>query len=224
MMPRILYGGTFDPVHRGPPGHRARRGRAATTRRCTCCPPRIRRTGHHPAPARRSGRRCSTWRSPAIERLRVDRRELLREGPSYSVDTLREVRAEIGPDVPLIWVLGIDSLRQLDTWHDWRRIFEFGHVLGVERPAGPRRLRLVARATRRSWHAELLSRGMRTRAVGGIASGRLRGAADPAAAPGVRHRGPPPHRQPWAIGEHWCPTPVAGFIREQRLYRTPSPS
>ena len=56
--------------------------------------------------------------------LVVDRRELRRAGPSYSVDTLGELRAELGSNTPIAWLVGADSLRQLHTWHRWQELFE----------------------------------------------------------------------------------------------------
>jgi nicotinate-nucleotide adenylyltransferase len=135
-MPRLLYGGTFDPVHLG---HLAIAGVVAETfgepvfLLPAADPP------HRPPPGA-SARQRATMLDLACagdSRMRVDRRELDRHGPSYTVDTLAEVREELGPEASIIWVMGIDSLQQLDTWHDWKRLFELGHVLGVERPTGP---------------------------------------------------------------------------------------
>ena len=55
-------------------------------------------------------------------RLLVDRRELGREGPSYTVDTLRELRAEFGPAAPIAWLIGADSLLQLVSFYSWREL------------------------------------------------------------------------------------------------------
>jgi nicotinate-nucleotide adenylyltransferase len=67
-------------------------------------------------------------------RLSVDSREIEREGPSYSIDTLRDIRAEIGPDESLIMVLGMDSFLSLPTWHDWQKLVQYAHLLVVSRP------------------------------------------------------------------------------------------
>ncbi|MBJ7554272.1 putative nicotinate-nucleotide adenylyltransferase [Marinomonas spartinae] len=68
------------------------------------------------------------------ERLLVDSREILRKGPSYSIDTLKEIRQEVGPDEPLIMVLGMDSFLSLPTWHNWQALIEYAHLLVVSRP------------------------------------------------------------------------------------------
>lgn len=54
-------------------------------------------------------------------RFVVDARELHREGPSYTVDTLRELHAE-HPAARLWLVIGQDQYARLDTWHEWREI------------------------------------------------------------------------------------------------------
>ena len=67
-------------------------------------------------------------------RLRVDSREMDREGPSYSVDTLRDIRSEIGPNESLIMVLGMDSFLSLPTWQNWQELIQYSHLLVVSRP------------------------------------------------------------------------------------------
>jgi nicotinate-nucleotide adenylyltransferase len=66
--------------------------------------------------------------------LCLDPRELRREGPSYTVDTLAEVRAEVGAETPVVWILGIDSVVQLPDWHGWERLTALANLLGVQRP------------------------------------------------------------------------------------------
>jgi nicotinate-nucleotide adenylyltransferase len=130
---RILYGGTFDPVHEG---HLAiARAVAAAFDEVVSLVPSADPPHRQPPGASAEQRAAMLDLAVAADhRLRVDRRELNRSGPSFTIDTLAEVRAELGPDAPLIWVLGIDSLRELHTWHDWRHMFSLAHVLGAERP------------------------------------------------------------------------------------------
>lgn len=68
------------------------------------------------------------------DRLCVDSREMDREGPSYSIDTLRDLRSEVGPDESLIMVLGMDSFLSLPTWYKWQEIMDYAHLLVVSRP------------------------------------------------------------------------------------------
>jgi nicotinate-nucleotide adenylyltransferase len=65
--------------------------------------------------------------------LVVDTREISRGGKSYTVDTLRELRAE-HTGTPLLLVVGADAFRGLSTWHEWRSLFDLAHVVVVPRP------------------------------------------------------------------------------------------
>ena len=65
--------------------------------------------------------------------LVVDERELRRDGKSYTVLTLEELRRE-APQRPLWLLLGADAFRGLPTWHRWREIFALAHVVVVARP------------------------------------------------------------------------------------------
>jgi nicotinate-nucleotide adenylyltransferase len=212
---RLLYGGTFDPVHLG---HLAIARAAAQALEApvyllpSADPP------HRAAPGASASQRalmldlavaCDT-------RLRVDRRELGREGPSYTIDTLDEVRGEIGPDAPLVWIMGLDSLAQLDEWREWRRIFEVAHVLGAERPGTrvePEWLLTHAPAV----HAELASRWRAPRSLAASAAGGYA----PLPIQPLRTESATAVRQRIAAGGDWegmVPGPVARFIREQQLY------
>ncbi|WP_353668986.1 nicotinate-nucleotide adenylyltransferase [Marinomonas sp. THO17] len=66
--------------------------------------------------------------------LSVDAREIVREGPSYTADTLRDIRAEVGADEPLVMVLGMDSFLSLPTWHNWQDLIKYAHLFVVSRP------------------------------------------------------------------------------------------
>jgi nicotinate-nucleotide adenylyltransferase len=63
----------------------------------------------------------------------VDDREIRREGFSYMVDTLEEIRAE-SPGRPLFLLIGQDAANALDSWHRWRRLFELSHLVVLRRP------------------------------------------------------------------------------------------
>lgn len=69
------------------------------------------------------------------ERLKVDDREINRMVPSYTIDTLKELRTEFGQTVPLIMVLGMDSFLSLPAWKEWRSITDYAHIFVVSRPS-----------------------------------------------------------------------------------------
>lgn len=64
----------------------------------------------------------------------VDDREIRRQGPSYTVDTLTELRVELGPDQPLCLMLGADAFLGLPTWHRWQDLFGLAHIAVAHRP------------------------------------------------------------------------------------------
>ncbi len=63
----------------------------------------------------------------------LDTREAERDGPSYTVDTLRQMRTELGREVPLVWIMGFDQLERLDTWREWRSIADLAHIAYAQR-------------------------------------------------------------------------------------------
>ena len=63
----------------------------------------------------------------------ADTVDLLRPGPSYTVDTLQQLRGELGNGVPLVLLVGADQFARLDTWHDWLRLFDLAHVAVARR-------------------------------------------------------------------------------------------
>ena len=130
---RILYGGTFDPVHNGHLGvaRHARDALDAEVRLMPAADP------PHKGPTRADAMQRAQMLRLAVgdeAGLAVDPRELQREGPSYTVDTLRALRAEVGPDAPWAILVGADSFRSLDTWSRWYELFALAHVVVAQRP------------------------------------------------------------------------------------------
>ena len=66
--------------------------------------------------------------------LGVDARELVRGAPSYTVDTLVELRREVGQARPLIWIVGTDILPALPNWSRWQQLLELAHLVVLKRP------------------------------------------------------------------------------------------
>ncbi len=67
-------------------------------------------------------------------RFTVSRVDIDRPGMTYTVDTLRDVRAERGDDVDLYFIPGADALAQILTWRDAEKLFELAHFVGCTRP------------------------------------------------------------------------------------------
>lgn len=72
--------------------------------------------------------------SRAHGRYVIDPREVARGGETYTLDTLIELRAELGADVSMVFLFGADQLIHLDTWRHWRRLWDHAHLAAVSRP------------------------------------------------------------------------------------------
>lgn len=128
-----VFGGTFDPVHFG---HlrtafevQARLG-MQEVRFIPCADP-----PHREAPVAPAGLRLRMLEAATsgVEGFSVDDRELERGGPSYTVDTLRSLRAEF-PDKALCLLLGLDAFAGLAGWLDWQALPELAHIVVARRP------------------------------------------------------------------------------------------
>lgn len=130
----VIYGGTFDPIHNG-------HLRVAIELRERLGVDRIDLVPCHIPPHRGDPGGSSEHRLELLKRavageagLAVDDRELVRGGSSYTADTLRHLREELGPDEPLVMVLGTDSFAGFDRWQEWSAIPELAHIVLVTRP------------------------------------------------------------------------------------------
>jgi nicotinate-nucleotide adenylyltransferase len=141
-----LLGGTFDPIHYGHlrPAREAMRALGLDTVRVI---PAF-QPSHRAVPVAAPEHRLAMAQLASREypEFALDDREYVRGGPSWTVDTLASLRAELGPDVPLCWLVGADAFAEIDTWHDARRLPELGHFVvlarpGAEAPAPPDWLR-----------------------------------------------------------------------------------
>lgn len=67
-------------------------------------------------------------------RVRVSRMEVDRDGPSYTIDTVRALRQQVGPETSIAWLMGADQLLGLHSWHGWRDLFSEVHLCVATRP------------------------------------------------------------------------------------------
>ena len=66
--------------------------------------------------------------------LVVDARELERDKPSYTIDTLESVRAELDADDQLFLIVGWDAFCGLPSWYRWSELLDHCHILVMQRP------------------------------------------------------------------------------------------
>jgi len=160
-----VFGGTFDPIHYG------------HLRTAFEMLQALRFDSVHFTPCGDPPHRGETY-AAAAERLRMvelalegqegfvaDARELSREGPSYTIDTLTELRGEF-PRRSIGLILGMDAFLGLHTWHRWSEILGIGHIVVAHRPGwkapdiGPLGELIAERGTHRveDLHKELYGR------------------------------------------------------------------
>ncbi|MEO6065605.1 MAG: nicotinate-nucleotide adenylyltransferase [Lysobacterales bacterium] len=210
--PLALLGGSFDPVHHG---HLRMALEAAQALDAVVAllpsgiPP------HRASPTATPAQRLTMIELALAgqDRIAVDARELARSGPNYTVDTLREVRAEVGAQRPLVLLIGTDQFGALDRWHEWRSLFEFAHVGVLDRvgvaatPSGAVNAFVSARWITNAESLRSKPAGMAIRIVTtalDISASRIR--ADLAAGRSPR----------WLL-----PDPVLDYIHAHGLYLTP---
>ena len=152
--PRILLGGTFDPVHYG-------HLRVADEVRRTLAPAEVWLVPAKDPPHRGEPRASAAQRLRMLElaqaefpALRIDPRELERSGKSYTVLTLESLRRE-EPDRPLALLLGADALLGLPAWHRWRELFDLAHLVVATRPGATLATAAMDPQLRLEWEARL---------------------------------------------------------------------
>jgi len=139
--PVIVFGGTYDPVHNGHLRTATELtslfAAGAEVRMIPCRDPQHRQT-----PGAHSGHRLAMLKlatEPLQQCLgnepviKVDDAEIRRAGPTYTVDTLAGLRAELGAR-PLVLVMGSDAFQQFHQWHRWLEIIQLAHIIVISRP------------------------------------------------------------------------------------------
>lgn len=134
-----ILGGTFDPIHRG---HLVVAEQCLTQLGLSEVwfvpvgdPPHKRDRTISPAADRVAMVELAIAGNP---RFRLSRVDVDRPGASYSVDTVRQIRAQVGAAAELFFIIGQDSLLDLPRWRDPLRLLELCQIVAVNRPGYPR--------------------------------------------------------------------------------------
>jgi nicotinate-nucleotide adenylyltransferase len=130
-----VMGGTFDPVHHG---HLSAANEVATLFELdevvfvpTGQPWQKEHREVSPAEDRYLMTVVATASNPLFS---VSRADIDRPGRTYTIDTLRDLRATYGGDAELFFITGSDALAQILGWHKADELFELAHFIGVSRP------------------------------------------------------------------------------------------
>lgn len=128
-----IFGGTFDPIHYG-------HLRTAFELYQQLRLPEVRFMPAGNPPHRQTTNASNELRLRMVEvatagqpGFTVDAREMRKTGPSYTVETLRELRAEF-PRRPMCLVTGMDAFLGLPNWYRWRELLDLAHLVVAHRP------------------------------------------------------------------------------------------
>ncbi|MBN1379528.1 MAG: nicotinate-nucleotide adenylyltransferase [Gammaproteobacteria bacterium] len=128
-----LLGGTFDPIHYGhlQPARLAKQQLGFDELRLLPCHLPV----HRDQPTASAQQRVQMLELALKEfpELILDMRELKRNSPSYSFDTLNTLHAEC-PDARFCWLLGLDAFRDFNHWYRWRQVLSLTNLLVIQRP------------------------------------------------------------------------------------------
>jgi nicotinate-nucleotide adenylyltransferase len=149
-----IFGGTFDPIHFGHLRTAFELLQALRLNEMRFMPagnPPHRESTAASAEERLAMVQAATADQPGFV---VDDREIRRKGLSYSVDTMRTLRADF-PEGSLCLIVGMDAFLGLPKWRQWRELLELAHLVVAHRPGwrapsmGPLGELLVDRGTGR---------------------------------------------------------------------------
>ncbi|WP_338766525.1 nicotinate (nicotinamide) nucleotide adenylyltransferase [Massilia sp. METH4] len=130
----LLLGGSFDPIHNGHVALGATFVRllgAAELRVIPTVP--WQKSTLVATPQQRADMATLAFADEPC-RVVIDRQEIDRGRPTYTVETLRALRGELGPETALCFLMGADQLQRLHTWHAWRDLFALAHLCVAARP------------------------------------------------------------------------------------------
>ena len=133
-----VMGGTFDPIHHGHLVCASESAARFELDEVVFVPTGRPSFKHGPDVSPGEDRYLMTVIATASNpRFTVIRIDVDRPGITYTVDTLRDLRAERGPDVDLFFITGADALMQILTWRSPDELFSLAHFVGATRPGYP---------------------------------------------------------------------------------------
>ena len=211
LIPVGVFGGTFNPVHYGhlrSALELVERLQLQQVRLMPCAVP-----PHREVPG------CAAEHRAAMVELAVagesslacDTRELRRPGPSYTIDSLVELREELGDGFSLCLVMGCDAVLQIPTWHRWRDLLDWAHIVVIARPGW----QLPGSGEVAEWlqaHRLASSEPLLQQAAGGIVVEQLRPLA--ISSTEIREQLAAGHSVRYLL-----PEPVLEYIQQHSLYQ-----
>lgn len=128
-----LFGGSFDPVHRGHLLAAESVHRQLSLDEILFLPAAQSPFKSRPQTSVDDRRGMLAIAIESSPHFKLDQRELLRSGPSYTIDTLRELVAE-QPQSHFYLMMGMDAWAEFENWRDWQEILTLCHLIVMTRP------------------------------------------------------------------------------------------
>lgn len=127
-------GGTFDPVHHGHLRSALELKQILKLDQLRLLP--CHQPTHRNRPQSSSAQRLEMLKLAVADEpcLQIDAREVLLDQPSYSIYSLQSLKAELGDDAILFWVLGVDAFASFTRWHRWQEILTLANLVVLTRP------------------------------------------------------------------------------------------
>jgi nicotinate-nucleotide adenylyltransferase len=133
-----ILGGTFDPVHLGHLRLAEEVGEELNLETIylvpAASPPHKGKKPVTPFHHRFAMTRLAAGESPLFKATDMEGR---REGPSFSIETLREFHRLHREDLQLFFILGMDAFLEIESWKEYSRLFDYAHFVVIQRPGVP---------------------------------------------------------------------------------------
>lgn len=209
MTPLVLFGGTFDPVHLGHLQSALDVCEHLQLNRIDLVPNG--QPPHRQATGASAQQRLEMLELAVVgyDKLVIDRREVQRQGNSYMIDTLQELRQLHGPYQAFILCMGSDAVVQLTSWCRWQELSDYTNLLILQRPG----MKSSPNLELMSWQWCDDACQLRHWSAGYFSSITL-GQYD-IAATNIRTS----IASGQTLAEHWLAPEVATYIAEHRLYK-----
>ncbi|MCC6610879.1 MAG: nicotinate-nucleotide adenylyltransferase [Burkholderiales bacterium] len=206
-------GGTFDPVHFGHLRLAEEALEALALGAVRWIPSG--HPGHREPPVASGLHRVEMVRLAIADqpRFRLDDAETRTIDPTFTVNTLHRLRAELGAERPLVTILGMDSFLSLATWRSWTELFGLTHFAVGERPG----FQLSAQTMVGGLALEYARRAADPDALRGMPAGAI--ATFPTTALDISATGLRERLGRGASARYLLPETVLAYIRAHRLYR-----
>lgn len=129
-----IIGGSFDPIHYGHLRVAIEFAEAFALHQAHLLP--CYQSPHRVLPQATAEQRLAMLQLAvqSCPQLQVDKRELEQPGLSYTVDSLEQIREEVGPETALYFAMGADAFKHIERWKNWQRLFELANIVVLHRP------------------------------------------------------------------------------------------